>query len=132
MGYYLSDDELAWAWTIVDQDGSGYVEYREFADWWKTSSRFEHLRMLDDEQMAIVCRLAELFQSHDRSHRGTLDQTQFVALRQALIEDGILDANEHRACQFEEIDQGRDGRIHFNELIAWFKHVGILTHTTAS
>jgi calcium-binding protein CML len=132
MGYYLSDDEFAWAWTIVDKDGSGHVEYREFADWWKTSSRFEHLRMLDDEQMAIVCRLAELFQSQDTSNRGTLDQTQFSALRQALIEQDILDVNEHRACQFEEIDRGRDGRIHFNELIAWFKHIGILTHTTAS
>ena len=132
MGYYLSDDELAWAWTIVDKDGSGQVEYREFADWWKTSSRFEHLRVLDDEQMAIVCRLAERFQSQDTSNRGTLDRAQFAGLCQALIEDGIFDANEYRACQFEEIDQGRDGRIHFNELIAWFKHVGILTHKAAS
>ena len=130
MGYYLSDNELAWAWTVMDKDGSGHIDYREFADWWKTSSRFENLKMLNDQQTILLCQVAEIFRSYDVANQGTLDRTQFRALSQDLIRDGILDTNAHQTCQFDEIDRGHDGRIHFNELIAWFKDIGILDNKT--
>jgi calcium-binding protein CML len=128
LGYYLSDDELTWAWTIIDKDGSGMIDYREFAEWWKTSSRFEHLKMPNEQQTLLLIRVAEICRSYDKINIGTLDRTQFTALCQTLIQEGILNANEYQACSFDEIDRSHDGRIHFNELIAWLKNIGILNN----
>ena len=121
ISYYLSDDELAWAWTIMDKDGSGHIDYREFADWWKMSSRFEHLKILNDQHMILVCQVAEIYRLYDVANQGTLNRTQCTALCQDLIREGIIDTNAHQACQFDEIDRGQDGRIHFNELIVGSK-----------
>ncbi len=126
LSYYLSDDELAWAWTLIDKDGSGLIDYREFAEWWKTSSRFEHLKMPNEKQVLLLCRVAEICRSYDKMNTGTLDRAHFSAVCQALIQEGILNDNGHQACDFDEIDHSHDGRINFNELIAWLKNVGIL------
>ncbi|CAF4417073.1 unnamed protein product, partial [Adineta steineri] len=121
----LSDDELAWAWTIMDKDGSGMIDYNEFAEWWKTSSRFEHLKMPNEKEAILLSRVAEICRSHDTHNTGTLDRAQFTSVCQTLTQEEILNANEHQACNFDEIDRGHDGRINFNELIAWFKNVGL-------
>ena len=126
MGYYLSDDEMAWAMLIIDKDGSGHIDRREFTDWWKKSSRFDHLKMLNDDQTAFLYQVAEVFRSYDVTNVGTLDRDQFSNFLQALTEKGFLDPDAHQACQFHEIDRSQDGRIHFNELIAWLKHIGLL------
>jgi hypothetical protein len=130
MGYYLSDDELTWAWTVMDKDGNGTIDYNEFAEWWKTSSRFEHLKMPNKEQAVLLHRLIEIFRSYDKDDTGTLNQTQFTAMCQALIQEDILNAKDHQACDFDEIDRSHDGRINFNELIAWFKNVGLFDNVT--
>ncbi len=126
LGYYLSDDELAWAWTIMDKDGSGMIDYREFAEWWKTSSRFEHLKMPNEKQAFILSRVAEICRSYDKNNKGTLDRTQFTSVCQTLVLEGILNTNGYQACDFDEIDRSHDGRINFNELITWLKNIGIL------
>ncbi|CAF1246521.1 unnamed protein product [Adineta steineri] len=125
LGYYLSDDELTWAWTVMDKDGSGMIDYNEFAEWWKTSSRFEHLKMPNEKEAFLLSRVAEICRSYDTHNTGTLDRDQFTSVCQALTQEEILNANEHQACNFDEIDRGHDGRINFNELIAWFKNVGL-------
>ncbi|CAF1138326.1 unnamed protein product [Rotaria sordida] len=126
MGYYLSNDELEWACTLIDKDGNGKIDYKEFADWWKTSSRFEHIRMPNAYQTQLICYIAEVFRSYDKHNHGRLNKKEFEKMRKDLIRHHIIDEHEHQACQFEEIDRGHDGSINFNELIAWFKDIGVL------
>ncbi|CAF2361463.1 unnamed protein product [Rotaria sp. Silwood2] len=126
MGYYLSDDELEWACTLIDKDGNGKIDYQEFADWWRTSSRFEHIRMPNAYQTQLICYIAEIFRSYDKHNHGRLNKKEFEKMHKDLIRHHILDEHEHQACQFEEIDRGHDGSINFNELIAWFKDIGVL------
>ena len=117
-GYHLSDNELNWAWTIIDKDGNGMIDYGEFAEWWKTTSRFEHLKMPNEEKALLLSRVTEIYRSYDENNAGTLDRTQFTALCQTLIQEGILNANGYQTCHFDEIDRSHDGRINFNELIS--------------
>jgi calcium-binding protein CML len=126
MGYYLSDAELEWASTLIDKDGNGQIDYHEFADWWRTSSRFEHIRMPNAHQTQLICHIAEIFRSYDKHNHGVLNKKEFEKMRKDLIRHHIIDEHEHQACQFDEIDRGHDGNINFNELIAWFKDVGVL------
>lgn len=126
MGYYLSDDELEWAWTLIDKDGDGKIDYHEFLTWWRTSARFEHLRLPNPYQSQLICHIAEIFRSYDKHNRGKLSKHEFEKMYRDLVRHRIIDEKNHQACQFEEIDRGHDGSINFNELIAWFKDVGVL------
>ncbi|CAF1550826.1 unnamed protein product [Didymodactylos carnosus] len=130
LGYYLSNDELAWACTVIDKDGSGMIDCREFAEWWKTSSRFDHLKMPNEKQALLLSWIVEICRSFDKLNTGTLDPDQFTAVCEALSQEGILNVNEYQACAFNEIDRNQDGRINFNELIAWFKNIGILDNAS--
>jgi Ca2+-binding EF-hand superfamily protein len=126
MGYYLSDPELEWACTLIDKDGNGKIDYKEFADWWRTSSRFEHLRLPNRHQSQLICHIAEIFRSYDKHNHGVLNKKEFEKMRKDLIRHHIINEHEHQACHFDDIDRGHDGTINFNELIAWFKDVGVL------
>ncbi|CAF0889906.1 unnamed protein product [Rotaria sordida] len=130
LGYYLSDDEIAWAWTVMDKDGSGTIDYNEFTEWWRTSSRFEYLKMPNEQQAHLLGRVIEIFRSYDKTNTGTLDRAQFTAMIQDLVEEGILNGSGHLACEFDEIDRSHDERININELIAWLINIRVLGNDT--
>ncbi|CAF1506064.1 unnamed protein product [Rotaria sordida] len=123
MGYFLSDDQLEWAFTLIDKDGSGEISYEEFVSWWKNQSRFHHLQ-LSDEQLYRLHTIIALFRSYDKNNRGELDKDQFRKLYNDLIKSNILEPS--KSAKFDEIDLNHDGRLNFNELIAWFYDQGVL------
>ena len=123
MGYFLSDDQLDWARTLIDKDGSGEINYEEFSLWWQNPSRFDHI-LLSDKQLEKLHVIADLFRQFDRWNSGQLAKKQFGELFQEMIRRNLMDANQ--ANQFEEIDRSHDGKINFNELIAWFYEQGVL------
>lgn len=110
----------------MDKDGSGMVDYQEFARWWNTSSRFDHLKMPNGEQEYNLNRILQLFRWYDENKTGALNQIQFNALREALMQDRILDMSKHQALHFDEIDLNHDEKININELIASLKNIGML------
>ena len=123
MGYFLSDVQLEWARTLIDKDGSGEISYGEFASWWQNPLRFDHL-LLSDEQLDRLHQITELFRSFDKKNSGLLDKNQFSELFRQLIAKKIMEENQ--ANQFDEIDRSHDGKINFNELIAWLYDQGVL------
>ncbi|CAF1242076.1 unnamed protein product [Adineta steineri] len=123
MGHFLSDAQFEWACTLIDKDGSGEINYEEFAAWWQNPLRFDHL-LLSDDQLDKLHKITELFRSYDKKNHGELDKKQFQELFKHLIKDKIME--EYHANQFDEIDRSHDGKINFNELIAWFYDQGIL------
>lgn len=123
MGYYLSDSQFEWARTLIDKDGSGEISYGEFSSWWQNPLRFDHL-LLTDEQLEKLHQITELFRKFDRKNTGLLDENQFRELFLELVRKKMIEENQ--ANQFDEIDRSHDGKINFNELIAWFYDQGIL------
>ncbi|UJR07525.1 hypothetical protein I4U23_011813 [Adineta vaga] len=117
MGYFLSDAQLDWARTLIDKDGSGEISYKEFSSWWQNPLRFDHL-LLTDDQLSKLHQITDLFRSFDKKNQGELDKKQFNELFQELIQQKLMEENQ--ANQFDEIDRSNDGKINFNELIAWF------------
>ena len=45
LGYYLSPEEMDWALKIIDKDGSGHIDFKEFDSFYKSEGRFEKLRL---------------------------------------------------------------------------------------
>ncbi|CAF1170451.1 unnamed protein product [Adineta steineri] len=123
MGHFLSDAQFEWACTLIDKDGSGEINYEEFSAWWQNPLRFDHL-LLSDDQLDKLHKITELFRSYDKKNHGELDKKQFQELFKHLIKDKIME--EYHANQFDEIDRSHDGKINFNELIAWFYDQGVL------
>ncbi|CAF0897287.1 unnamed protein product [Rotaria sordida] len=123
MGYFLSNTQLDWARTFIDKDGSGGINYKEFSSWWQNSSRFEHL-LLSDEQFNKLHQITQLYRSYDKKNQGQLDKKQFKELFQELVRKKIMEENQTN--QFDEIDRSQDGKINFNEFVAWFYDQGVL------
>jgi Ca2+-binding EF-hand superfamily protein len=123
MGYFLSDAQLDWARTLIDKDGSGEISYTEFCSWWQNPLRFDHI-LLSDEQFNKLNEITQLFRSYDKKHEGQLDRKEFQELFQELIKKNIMEQNQ--ANHFDEIDRSHDGKINFNELIAWYYDQGVL------
>ena len=40
LGHYFTDDEFDVAWTLLDADGSGFVEKQEFLNFWRNDDRY--------------------------------------------------------------------------------------------
>ncbi|CAF0977545.1 unnamed protein product [Didymodactylos carnosus] len=128
-GCYLSDKDLQWAKIYLDRDGDGQITYNEFAQWWTASNndRFKYLK-LTDLQQKLVCKISELFRKYDKDNSGQLDNREkFEKLKQDLLKNQILkDIHELESRSFNEVDRSHDGKINFNELIAWFIDIGII------
>lgn len=46
LGHYLEQDtELVVAFGLIDVDGSGEIDYDEFAKFWRTDERFAKVRL---------------------------------------------------------------------------------------
>lgn len=46
LGHYLEPDtELVVAFGLIDVDGSGEIDYEEFAKFWRTDERFAKVRL---------------------------------------------------------------------------------------
>jgi len=123
MGYFLTDAQLDWARTLIDKDGSGEISYAEFSSWWQNPLRFDHL-LLSDDQLEKLHKITELFRSYDKTNQGELDKKEFNEIFKELIQQNIMEDNQ--ANQLDEIDRSQDGKINFNEFIAWFYDQGVL------
>ncbi|MEV4740166.1 EF-hand domain-containing protein [Streptomyces sp. NPDC049555] len=98
------------AWASMDADGDGGVTFEQYAAW------------AGAEAFDTVCRptLGLLFDLADTDGDGTVDRTQFLALREAL---GNPAGNAEAA--FEALDTDGDGRITRAAYLA-----GIRAHVT--
>lgn len=126
MGYLLTDEELVWALSILDKDGSGKIDYQEFSDWWKSSSRFEKLQSLDEEKSILLGRIVKIFKDFDTNNKGSLSGKEFDEFFKRLVEEQIVLEDNRSAHQFDEIDRQNDRKINFNELIAWLRDISVL------
>lgn len=114
-GVFLAGDALALAVKVIDHDGNGTIEYKEFLDWYKQSS-FSSLS-LDDDTLHRRSSAAKLFQKYDADRSGSIEVREFPGLYSELK---ALQLTNH-SCEkaMEDMDADGDGKIEFDEFVAW-------------
>merc|ERR1711907_702294 len=118
LGHDLSADEQKYALLKLDTSGTGKVSYEDFMEkFWSTDERWDGLRLNDDELMELSSLLTE-FQAFDADGDGVVDKDEFVEMMNSLQASGVTKSTDQ---VFAEIDRNGDGRISFNEYVAWLK-----------
>merc|ERR1711879_377167 len=118
LGHHLTDKEIALAVKMIDTDGDGTIDYKEFFDWWRHDSRFANLQIPEADLM-VINQWGEHFRKLDTDHSGTLDREEFKALHADLLAVKLTDKSYDKCL--EDLDTDRSGDISFNEFISWLQ-----------
>uniref|UniRef100_A0A7S4NII4 EF-hand domain-containing protein n=1 Tax=Paramoeba aestuarina TaxID=180227 RepID=A0A7S4NII4_9EUKA len=118
LGYRLTDEQLKWAVSQIDDSGDGLIEYEEFIAWWKKDDRMATLK-LDDEAIFFRAQAFSVFQQYDKDNDGSIDDAEFADFYQDLIAKGLTDKDQEAAKK--DLDADGDGSIQFNEYIRWLQ-----------
>ncbi|KAI9202551.1 uncharacterized protein BJ171DRAFT_600816 [Polychytrium aggregatum] len=116
LGYYLSDLELEMDLKLLDANGDGEISYSEFIKWWKNDKRFEMLQM-PPQEFVTVQQSSSYFQKFDKDNSGSIDAREFKELYNDLAKHNLT--TKSVTATLREIDSSKDGKISFNEYIAW-------------
>ena len=79
LGYFLSQEELEFAFARLDSDDSGYVSLSEFEHFWQTDDRFSALQLSADSMVAAK-KIADFFRKFDADSSGKLDSEEFTEM----------------------------------------------------
>lgn len=117
-GYCLSDEELDEAFSSLDKDSSGTIDFAEYLRWRKRDDRFTHLQYEDNERSEYVRTIGEFFRQYDTNLTGFLTIEQFTPLYESLVEAGELESSLETALS--EVDPESIGKVSLNEFLKWY------------
>jgi len=111
LGYYLSDTELDLAVKTLDKTGSGKINYNDFQSWWKSSDRWNKVK-LTDENMTLLSALSGQFQLFDKNKSGSINKDEFKNFWTEVTKSKKVSEVEEREI-FEQLDSNKDKQITF-------------------
>ncbi|CAJ1430240.1 unnamed protein product [Effrenium voratum] len=118
-GYCLSEEELQEAFSQLDKDGSGYIDFPEYLRWRREDDRFAHLlHDASDQHAEYIRQVGDFFRAYDNESKGQLSVKQFQPLYESLVEQGEVSAPFETVIQ--EVDTNSDGQVSFNEFVKWY------------
>lgn len=106
LGAGLSEEELRGVVARLDIDQSGFIEFREFLDWWQ-----EH-------------GLRRAFAEIDTDGSGAIDASELAGMLYRL---GIVLAEADVELALQQMDKEEDGRITLPELMRWWNRFDIMS-----
>lgn len=129
----FSEGDLDACFNEADLNGDGFIEYDEFLRWVLLPTSF--LRPTDTESglthTDIEAMLRPLYNVYDQNGDQGIELSEFVeahdilqnakAMKMPTSKDAFL-AEDTKAI-FHKIDQNQDGRITFDEFVAWQRDV---------
>jgi calmodulin len=115
LGYDLSQDELDAAMAEMDADGSGGVDYDEFAKWWRKVTSNETMMLHKEPAEEEYYR--NMFDQFDEDGSGELDAEEVRALMKALGRE-LSDYELTTAMGLMDEDGG--GTVCWEEFLKWF------------
>jgi len=115
LGYYLSDTEVDLAVKKLDKTGSDSISYDDFQKWWKSSDRWNQLK-LSEENLAILSAISGQFQMFDVDKSGSINKDEFRSYCKEIAKKGKVSVTEEEKM-FNDLDNNHDGEISFNELV---------------
>lgn len=117
LGHQLSEEEERLAILKIDCSGTGKISYDDFLEWWKTDEKWEGLRLDEDELLELSMLLTE-FQAFDHNDDGVVDAGEFKEMYESLQAGGV---EKDLDTVLAELDTNKDGKVVFNEYVAWLK-----------
>eukprot|EP01052_Picozoa_sp_SAG31_P005932 SAG31_NODE_268_length_18767_cov_4.644900_8_plen_599_part_00 len=115
VGVALTEDEMSTALWEMDYDGSGMVDFEEFAEWWRsTSTVAARIRRAVVHEEALI---QSAFEKIDLDGNKTLDRNE---VNQLAFQMGItlVDA-ELKQCMFE-MDADGSNEVDYSEFTSWW------------
>lgn len=101
---------------LLDKDGDQNISFEEFLAWLRSGERFT---MINDQiQFKTLCKAVELFKTYDKGNSNGLNQEE---LKHLLVSLGYHDVDAQKF--FEYLDQHKNGKISFWELLKWLNWV---------
>jgi len=118
-GYECEEAELEAAFVRFDQKETGYLEYKEFLQWWKTQDecgdRVEELKFQSVEQKKKVLQARKsFFQETGGSPIMTREQFQVRCYK-----NGYCLSEEELDEAMAELDKDDSGYVEFTEYLRW-------------
>ncbi|KAK4321419.1 hypothetical protein Pmani_007774, partial [Petrolisthes manimaculis] len=107
MGVKISEKHLQEVIAETDEDGSGQLEFEEFAE---LAAKF----LIEEDQEALQTELKEAFRIYDREGNGYISVN---TLKEILRELDSRLTEDDLDCIIEEIDEDGSGTIDFNEFM---------------
>lgn len=117
-GYCLSDEELDEAFSSLDKDGSGSIDFAEYLRWRQRDDRFQHLQFEENDRSEYVHTVGEFFRQYDTDLTGFLTIEQFTPLYESLVEAGEIETSLEDALR--EVDPANTGNVSLNEFLKWY------------
>jgi len=124
LGYALSPDETDLAVKVLDSDGSGQIEKKEFTAWWAKSDRWSDVK-LDEAGVAHRQKVASVFNGYDNGKTGSIQAKDYDAFFAELTSEGLTKKTKDKFL--EDLDKNRDGKIQFPEYLEWLANQGSLS-----
>ena len=115
VGVNLSTEEIQTATFELDYDGSGLIDFEEFAEWWRSeSSVAARIRKAMVHEEALI---SASFEKIDVDGSGTLDSTE---VNEMAFQMGIsLTPTELTSCMWE-MDKDGSAEVDIEEFTAWW------------
>lgn len=103
---------------LLDKDGDQSISFEEFFDWLRSGERFEIIN--DQRRFKTLCKAVELFKTYDKDNNNSLSQDELKHLLDSL---GYQEVDAERF--FEYLDEHKNGKISFWELMKWLNWVPV-------
>jgi Ca2+-binding EF-hand superfamily protein len=123
LGHSLNANEHQMAMKMLDEKGTGQIEYNAFKKWWADKDRFEKLK-LDEKEEAILQQAVAHFKYFDKDLSGTIDKNELKLLHADLVKNKMTSFSLDDTQR--DLDSNNDGVISFNEYVDWLIRKNVL------
>lgn len=117
-GYCLGEEELLDAFSLLDTDSSGFIDFPEYLRWRQQDNRFAHLVDADEDRVEYLNQVGGFFRAFDHGLKGRLTLEQFRPLYDSLVDQG--EVQESFENVIKEVNADRDGYVSLNAFVKWY------------
>jgi Ca2+-binding EF-hand superfamily protein len=128
LGYAVTAVEVKSLLKVLDSDGSGHVEKKEFATWWRRKDRWDMLQIEEHEKAARED-AATVFKQYSGEFQNKISRPNFSAFCKDLVSKGLT--NKSEAKILEDLDSDQNGSVSYSEYLDWLVRTGPIKQRVA-
>jgi len=121
LGIHLSEEEARLQVKLIATRGGEEIQFGEFRAWFQKHDSLETLRW-SERELESYRFFSGLFDAVDVDGSGLIEPAEFGQLHQRMRSEGFLIPEDAAECM-AAMDEDRNGKISFNELMAYLKRL---------